>query len=342
MGTCLIIAAAWIGGAAAEGPRLGLDPLVGEVGRWTVAIRVDREPERPGIPEILRRARASLPQEVVDYYTRPVGPVTGILLDAEGNVLTSFYNVAGKVKSIEVILPTGEVRPARLVAADEADDLALVRTAEPLRDVEVPPVKWADPSRLRQGRIVIAVGRSPDPTRPTATFGIVSSIGPNGGRAFQTDAKLDYGNVGGPIADLDGAVLGVACFVGHTHSVWGINSGIGFGTTAATVRSVLPRLLRGETVEAPQFAFLGVGPSSQAPPGNAGARIGEISKDSPAERGGLRVDDVVLSIGGEKVEDFVELRRLINRHLPGEEVVLKVRRGNRELELKIRLERRRG
>jgi S1-C subfamily serine protease len=328
---------------AATSRPLALEPLVLEASRWTVALQVDREEDEPSpaLPRLPAKSSVRLPQDVVDYYKRPPGPATGILLDGDGNVLTSAYNVAGKLKSIAVVLPGGEVRPARLVATAKADDLALVRTEAPA-GVEVPPVRWAAADRLRVGRIAVVLGRSPDPTRPTATFGIISAIGRNGGRAFQTDAKLNYGNVGGPVIDLDGAFLGIACFVGHTYPFWGLNSGIGFGTRADTIRSVLPGLLRGETLPPPEFPLLGVLPSNRPPEGNVGARLGRVEPDSAAAKGGLQADDVILEFDGMKVQDFVEFRRLINERRPGDEVTLRIRRGDRELELKVRLGKRGG
>jgi S1-C subfamily serine protease len=320
------------------GPEL--DPIVAGVSRWAVAIEVKREEEKPEVSHFPSKARARLRQEVLDYFSRPAGPASGMILDAQGNVLTSYYNVSGKVNSIEVLLPTGERLPARLVAIDKSDDLALVRVLDPPAGLEVPPIPWADAGRLRVGRVVIAIGRSPDPRSPTATMGILSAVGRNGGRVFQTDAKLNYGNVGGPIADLQGSILGVAGFVGHTYPMWGLNSGIGFGTRADTIREVLPRLLAGENIPAPERPFLGVGPSPNPAEGSAGARLGQVESGSAAAKGGLKADDVVLSFDGEKVVDFNDLRKLINRHKPGDSVTIRVKRGSEEIELTVVLAKR--
>jgi S1-C subfamily serine protease len=316
----------------------GLEPAIAATARWAVAIQVDREPEQPQIPRP-RGPTFRIQPDLADYFRRPPGPATGLLLDRKGNVLTSHYNISGKLKSIEVVLPGGVRRSARLVASDRSDDLALLRLDDPPSDLEVPDVKWADPDKLQVGKVVIAVGRSPDPARPTATFGIVSALGRNGGRAFQTDAELNYGNVGGPITDLDGAVVGLAGFVGHRY-LWGLNSGIGFGTSSRTIREVLPRLLSGETVPPPERPFLGVGMSDHFAPGMEGVLLGSVEPDSPAQRAGLRPNDVVLLFSGEKVEDFLDLKRQISRRRPGDQAVLKVRRGTEELEVKVQVGRR--
>src|ERR1041384_3997400 len=200
----------------AESTSPSLEPLVAGVAGRTVAIEVSREEEPPALAG-LRGGRASfqLPQDTVDYYRRPPGPASGFLLDGEGNILTTYYNVSGTVRSVTVVLPGGERRPARVVAVDKSDDLALVRTLERPPALDVPSLRWAQTPSLRVGKMVIALGRAPDPERPTVTFGIVSALGRNGGRAFQTDAELNYGNVGGPITNLDGEVVGLRGVVGH-------------------------------------------------------------------------------------------------------------------------------
>ncbi len=319
-------------------PGSALDPVIEDIARSTVAIRVDREKERPVLSQIRLRLRSNLPKSVIDYYSRPPGPATGLLLDNRGNILTSFYNVSGNLKSIEVVMPSGEARPARLIATDPSDDLALIRIVDPPEGLDVSSVKWGNPERLQVGRFVMVVGRSPDPVRPTATFGIISALGRNGGRAFQTDAELNYGNVGGPIVDLDGSVLGLAGFVGHTYPLWGLNSGIGFGTRVDTIRTVLPELLAGKNIPPPERPFLGVGGTREPSP--EGCRIGLVDPESAAARAGIQVNDIVLSMNGEEVEDFMDLRRIINQHRPGDEVVIRVKRGDKELELKAKLGRR--
>jgi S1-C subfamily serine protease len=334
------MAAVLPGAETVQKESASLDPAIAGAATWAVAIQVEREEEPAQLPRSLVRSRVPPPQELIDYFRRPSGPATGLLLDDEGNVLTSYYNVSGKVKSIEIVLPSGQRLPARIIARDPSDDLALVRPIERPAELAVPPVKWGKTNDLRVGKLVIALGRAPDASAPTATFGIVSAVGRNGGRTFQTDAKLNYGNVGGPIADLNGSVVGLAGFVGHTYHLWGLNSGIGFGTTTDTILSVLPRLLKGEDIPLAELAYLGVRMSEQSPSGNRGALVDRVEPKSPAELAGLHSGDVVVTFDGEKVEDFFDLQRRILRHRPGSVVVLKIERGPEEIELRATLTKR--
>jgi len=309
--------------------------LVDRAARWVVAIQVEREkdlppPERSVFPGFEGRRGSPVTEA---YKRRPDGYASGVLLEG-GRVLTSFYNVAGALKSIRVTLPGGPVLPARLLAKSAGDDLALLEIQRGDGESPLPASEplWADASSARAGRIVLALGRSPDPARVTATRGIISATGRNGGRAFQTDAELNYGNTGGPIIDLEGRIVAIATFIGHTQLQWGFNSGVGFGTTAATVREVLPRLMEGKDVEAHQPPFLGVQKDPEAPD-IEGARIHKVVDGSGADRAGLLPGDLITEIEGVSLGSFDQLRRIIYSRKPGETVKLKVRRGSETLDV---------
>jgi S1-C subfamily serine protease len=313
--------------------------LVARAAPWVVAIQVEREEDLPSpgrsvFPGFEGRRGSPVTEA---YRKRPAGYASGVLLDG-GRVVTSLYNVAGTLKSMNVTLPDGRTLPARLVAKSAGDDLALLeierREGSPPVSASEPP--WADAASARAGRIVLALGRSPDPSRVTATRGIISATGRNGGRAFQTDAELNYGNTGGPLIDLDGRIAGIATFIGHTQLQWGFNSGVGFGTTAATVREVLPRLLEGKDVEQPPPPFLGVQKDLQAPDID-GARIHQVVDGSAAALAGIVPGDVITEIEGVTLQSFDHLRRIIYGRKPGETVKLKVRRGTEVLDVEPRL-----
>ena len=153
---------------------------------------------------------------------------------------------------------------------------------------------------------------------------------------FQTDAALNYGNAGGPIVDLEGRVVGIAAFIGHFYPYWGMNSGIGFGVRADTIRKVLPLLLDGKDVVNLGRPVLGVRrPKTTEESEEKGARIGMVAPDSGAAAAGLEDSDVILEFEGVLVEDFSHLRQLIMKREPGETVPIKVRRGDKTLDLRV-------
>jgi len=317
-----------------------IDDLLAALDPWVVSIRVERDADEKGPFDGARQrgARGATP-EVVNYFQRPKGLVTGLLVDRDGHILTTRYNVVGKLRSIEVVLASGEVASARLLGVSLPDDIALLRLETPpeFPDVHGDGPPWAEESSRRPGQIVFALGRSPDPSRLTMTRGIVSAIKRNAGRALQTDAELNYGNVGGPIVNLDGDVVAIAAFVGHTHPQWGVNSGIGFGTRVRSIRRILPRLKKGDVVH---WAFLGV----KQMPGDAardaetkGCLISDLQEGGAAEAAGLKSGDLILEFDGTALENFADLRRIIYSFNAFDQVVLKVRRGKDVVDVKVTL-----
>jgi S1-C subfamily serine protease len=310
----------------------GLDLVLARAQELTVAVTVERREDVKGI--LAQPGAGNLSREARAYFQRPPGCATGMRLDRE-HVLTAHYNVLGKVDAIKVTFPSGLSFPAAIAARSEFDDLALLRLETV--EAEIPPlpreVPWAESSAVRAGRFVFVAGRSPDPLRVTLTRGIVSAVARNGGRVLQTDAEMNYGNVGGPIIDLDGNVVGLAGFVGHTRFEWGINSGIGFGVRADTIQRILPRLRGGADV---RQAFIGVGPGD-LPPAEKGFRVGDVREGSAAAGAGLAVGDVIVEIDGDTVASFEDLRRLIYVRDAGDTVRLKARRGDDVMDLEVTL-----
>jgi S1-C subfamily serine protease len=335
---CRLRAGAGEGEAAAAATRAGsLEEIVQCLRPWVVSVTVEREEDERGIFSERRLQR--LPDEARVYFQRPAGTTSGLLVGAEGLVLTSRYNVAGKLRSIRVRLPTGAAHPARLVARSTVDDLALLRLEpEAGASISFPgPLPWRESGGLRAGQIVLVVGRASEARELTVTRGIVSAVGRNGGRAFQTDAEINYGNIGGAVIDLEGRLLGVACFVGHTQGQWGINSGIGFAANAGTILKILPRLAAGEDIETP---FFGVGPPEREEStgsGGGGALVGVVVRESAAAAAGIVPRDVIREFDGVAVADFDHLRRLIFARQVGEAVKLRVARGGEVLELEARI-----
>jgi serine protease Do len=309
-------------GAGAE----TVEALLERVGRWVVAIEIKRNKDLPAPFEI----RGAAATQLRNYFKRPTGPTTGILLDGEGHVITAFYNVAGAVDSIRVILATGDSFPAKLLGKSLRDDVALLRieTNESLPDAE--PI-WADSSQSRTGQLLFALGRSPDPQRLTATEGIVSATRRNAGRAIQTDAKLNYGNAGGPLVDLEGRIVAMASRVGHTQPQWGINSGVGFGTSASTLLAILPQLKEGRDVEPFRPPFLGI--RGDLSPSTTGARVQEVIEGSAAAQAGVLADDIIREFNGIELYNFGHLRRLIFTCSENQKVRLKIQRGEQVLEV---------
>jgi putative serine protease PepD len=141
----------------------------------------------------------------------------------------------------------------------------------------------------------------------------------------QTDAAINPGNSGGPLLDAAGRVIGI------NSQGRGGGSGIAFAVPVDTLKDVLPAMRRGRRVERP---LLGVSTSGSA-------RVSDVVRGGAAADAGVREGDVIVSIAGRDVRSARDVAREVRRHRVGQTVDLIVRRGDRRVELRAKLEARR-
>lgn len=284
--------------------------------RSVVAVEVDRESDPDG-----RSGRGALAAHS-DYLNRPAGPTSGVIYEADGFILTSWFNVSGGIKKngLRVTLHDGRELAAELLGFDEQRDIALLKVDA----AGLPVLPKADLKALGQGSFVALVGRSPDPSNPTINVGILSAMNRMDKAAVQTDAETNYGNVGGALVTLRGELVGVACNV-KPKNVWGQSGGIGFACKTGVIDQLLPRLKNRERIEAEKKPYLGFQPG-EGNPAVEGVQVAEVVPGSPAEKAGLKKDDVIVEFDGKKVTDFESLREAIQARKIGDDVGFKVKR----------------
>lgn len=263
------------------------------------------------------------------------GPTTGLIVDAEGYVVTSAFNFANRPTDIFVTIPGRTQRlVAKVVASDETRMLTLLKV-----DAKGLPVPDVFPKKdIDVGQWSIVLGRTSDPDTdhpPSMTVGIVSATNRIWGKAIQTDAKTSPVNYGGPLIAIDGRVYGVVVPAssraeGETAGVDVYDGGIGFAVPLEDIMRTLPRMKQGQTL---RRGMLGINPQS---PDTYGGQvvIGAIQPDSAAARAGLQVGDKILEIDGHKVPHFSALQHVMGPKYDGDEVGLKVERGGKEQEFK--------
>ncbi|CAB4571863.1 unannotated protein [freshwater metagenome] len=258
------------------------------------------------------------------------GTGTGIIVTADGEVLTNQHVVAG-ADEVRVRL-FGATSPiiADVLAEDESNDLALLK----LRDQSgLTPAVFADADSIAVGDPVVAVGYALAlDGGPSVTSGIISALNRTlqlDSEVFlnaliQTDAAISSGNSGGPLINLRGEVVGVNTAVANG----GFNSSannIGFAIGVAEVTRVA-EILRTTTAEgARQQGFLGISLGSRTD-GGSGAVIGEVTAGSPAAVAGLKVGDIVLEINNQPITGDTSLVAIIRDSAPGEEIEIIVER----------------
>jgi S1-C subfamily serine protease len=300
-----------------------------------VAIRVDREPEvektkTPTIPGFRRGFGMQPPEDV--FARRPAAWCSGVIVEPTGTILTTYFNVSGKVKSVKVMLPDGRELDAKILGYHGAYDLAALKVeAEGL-----PTLARARTDELKAGHPVIALGRAPDGKGLTVNPGIVSAASRMSGRGLQLDAKLNYGNVGGPVVDLEGRLVAVSCKVDVKYSsVYGQNSGVGFAITHDKFSTILADLKAGKNemeIKRPLLGIVWLQTSTKE-----GVEVESITAGHAAEKAGIKPKDVIVEFDGKKLITFDDLKESIMKRTPGDKVKVKVLRGAEEMEFECTL-----
>jgi S1-C subfamily serine protease len=253
---------------------------------------------------------------------------TGLLVSADGYVVTSLLGAGQASDGLEVELADGRRFPAKRLGEDVQRDLLLLK----IDGKDFPAPELAKKSDLAIGQWVLAIGRALPGAQPTVSKGIISALGRLAGVALQTDANVSPMNYGGPLVDLRGRVVGVIAAVGRTGSSARAerlsDSGIGFAIAMDDVLAELPELKTGARLEVP---FLGV--AYDIVRLEPGARVLRVIAATAAAESGLKEGDVIVEFGGAKIETPFQLENQIGSHKVGEKVTFKVVRGEQTLSL---------
>lgn len=261
-------------------------------------------------------------------------PTSGIVIDPDGFVLASSIVVRRPSASILVVLPDGTRRAAKVVSRDSHRDLVLlkIKSDEPLASIELPTK-----NSLKVGQTAIAVGRYGSDATPIVSRGVLSATERLDGIALQTDARVSPAFYGGPLLDLYGRVLGVLIPAvaegGAEDDTSWYDSGIAFAIPSDVLVKKLDRLKAGEDVKKGLIGIV----SKTKDPYDDGTEIAAVRKRSPAESAGIKAGDIVLEVAGRKVRRQQEIRQALGRYDAGETILLKLRRGEEELEIETKL-----
>ena len=262
---------------------------------------------------------------------------SGFLISADGFVVTNNHVVDGATK-IQVSFDDQEKLDAELIGTDPRTDLALLKIKA---TKQFPFVKFSE-KNVRVGDWALAVG-NPFGLGGTVTAGIVSALARDIGSGpydfMQIDAAVNKGNSGGPTFNLDGEVMGVNTAI---FSPSGGNVGIAFAVPARTAVEVIEQLKKSGTVSR---GWLGVkiqnvDDDTASALGLAeakGALVSEVTTSGPAAGAGLKVQDTILSVNDERISDSRDLARKIAAFSPDTTVDVKVWRGNKEENVKVKL-----
>ncbi len=315
-------------------------------------------------------ASSRLETEALDAYSRAVREVTeklepavisvglkdgrgggsGVILGTDGTSATAITNShvvrglrragggsrGGSSAQIEATLAGGASIPAEVLGDDPPSDLAVVRFVP---EEEPTVATLGDAGNLVVGQLVVAIG-NPLGFQRSVTAGVVSALGRSirgeSGRrienVIQTDAAINPGNSGGPLADASGNVVGI------NTAIIGGAQGIGFAVpVSGTFRRVVFTLVTEGRV---RRAYLGVAVVSRPARGRdgfeGGAGVQSVAPNSPAERAGVRPQDVIVGFGGEPVRSNDDLLNHLDESAIGRDSDLLVLRKGTEMTLRVR------
>ncbi|PTL77909.1 S1C family serine protease [Vitiosangium sp. GDMCC 1.1324] len=336
-------------GAPAWGARHGEQPAR----LWVEAKQRSVREQRSALSQV---AQAALPAVVSITTRQPSGsPGTegetqkgigsGLIIHPDGYVLTSAHVIEGADDITISVLSEGgypEEYSAEVVGEDTRTDFALLKIDAGRK---LPVLRLASASRVEVGDFVVVIG-NPFGLTHSVTAGVVSAKGrtdvtPNGRDGdfdyMQVDASINPGNSGGPVLDLHGDVVAVV------NAVNVAGQGIGFAIPVDIAKAVLPHLQKYGRV---RRGWMGVSVQDCTPDvveayGLAhphGVVVSEVMEGGPASRAGLRVGDIIEGLDAGRVERAHKLRWQVAARGVGRSVMLRVRRGERPLRLKVKLE----
>ncbi|MFT3686139.1 MAG: trypsin-like peptidase domain-containing protein [Phycisphaerales bacterium] len=269
---------------------------------------------------------------------------SGVIISGDGYILTNNHVVNG-ASSLEVRLSDESTHAAKVIGADPATDVALIK----IDSSGLVPAKLGDSNGARAGQWVLAVG-SPYNLEQTVTAGIISAVGRrmSGGNQraltaydnfIQTDASINPGNSGGPLVNLRGEVVGIntAIFSNSGGSV-----GVGFAIPINLARTVADTIKA--TGSANSGSYLGVNfPSGEQleqlrEQGHLeGVPVADVIKGSPAEKAGLQSGDIIVSVDNLATRDQLALRTVVQRISPGRTVPVQINRSGKSMLLDVTL-----
>jgi serine protease Do len=291
-----------------------------------------------------RAPRRRSPRE---YRVPQRGLGSGIIMDKEGHILTNNH-VVHDVDEIKVTLADKRVFDAEIVGTDAKTDLAIIKIKGKVPD-DLPIAELGDSDVLRVGDWVLAIG-APFGYAQTVTLGIVSAKGRVVGLMrddkgslqsyedfIQTDAAINPGNSGGPLVNIDGQVVGINSVIATSIGQY---AGVGFAIPSSMVKQVMPVLLKGGKVTRGMLGVMIQEIDSDLAKqfglsDTKGVLIAQVNKDSPAEKAGIKVGDVILRFDGKAVEDTSYLRNLVAATVPGTKADVVVLRDGKEKTIRV-------
>jgi 2-alkenal reductase len=274
------------------------------------------------------------------------GAGSGFIWDKAGHVVTNFHVIEG-ADTVYVQLYAGGPMSARVIGGAPEYDVAVVRLRNPPRDLQPLPIGTS--TSLSVGQATYAIG-NPFGLSRTLTTGIVSAVerhlptaqGREIRGVIQTDAAINPGNSGGPLLDSSGRLIGVNTAI---ISESGASAGIGFAIPVDLINRVVPQIITQGRAPLPGIGITPADESVAAQLGVRGVVVLGVRRGSPADQAGIRpfdprigaVGDIIVAADGRRTQTAADLAAVFEDAGVGNEVTLRIVRGDAEREVKVRV-----
>ncbi|MEK7523602.1 MAG: trypsin-like peptidase domain-containing protein [Patescibacteria group bacterium] len=300
---------------------------------------------------------------------------TGFLVKSDGLAVTNKHVVADTDADYTAVTKEGKEYDVEIISRDPVNDLAVVQLHEKVEEKagrktgekkdfgpklkDMPVVELGDSTKLQVGQKVFAIGNARGEYENSVTAGIISAIGreihasDQGGTSaetlsglIQTDAAINFGNSGGPLINLGGEVIGIntaidteATGIGFAIPANQMKPALAsvekFGRIVRPVLGVTHTILNKDKAQELKLDSLEYGALIT---GDRAKKEFGVLPGSPAEKAGLKLDDVILEVDGEKVTEKNTLQSMIQKHAPGDKLKLKVWRAGTTFEVTVTLD----
>ena len=266
---------------------------------------------------------------------------SGFIVDEQGHILTNNH-VVSNASDITVTLNDKRTFKATVVGTDPETDVAVIK----IEGDRLPVLRLGDSDNIRVGDWAIAIGNPLGMLRGSVTVGVVSARGrsdlqifggtPNFQDFIQTDASINFGNSGGPLCDILGEAIGINTAINPS------GQGIGFAIPINLAKHVAEQLVAHGKVAR---AWLGVQLADLTPEiaegfgikSDNGVVISSVLKDQPAERAGLRRNDVIVEYDGQPVTDLQKFRLRVADTPVGRHVPVAILRDGKRMDMTVTL-----
>jgi putative serine protease PepD len=291
------------------------------------------------------------------------GNGSGVFLTTDGYLLTNTHVVTldGETASVKIEVKTfdGHIYPGTVVGTDPTNDLAVIKVSAP---VQFTPIVFADSNKLNVGDATVAIG-APLGLSNTVTKGIVSALNrtiqvasaaapdnSNGGglqfyngsgasvnlRVIQTDAAINPGNSGGALLNEQGQLIGINVAIANAGGTGG-SIGVGFAIPSNVAKRIADEIMKsGHASHALLGAMVSDATNSTANASfTVGAKVLKLTSGGAAEKGGVKVDDIITSFNGVAITSASELTAAVRQEKAGSNASLELLRDGNKMTLQV-------